>query len=240
MLWDNHHANTYIRLYQWFDGNAKYFVIWWLDLNFATLKFREHVISLCLYETVWANTKQCLHTSNVWHLKSFSSPRVERYSLRYTCNMRLRLCTISGITQNELSRVKIATSFNEFCNRWCKRQHVECDALKDWKLNIFKMIDRRISFYSQNTYMLPRKPKISYRYLKSGIEKFHRRYVLVQADKAANNVVVVRRLHYINTLKQKLSGTKAYEQTSEKEKSVINNHIFHNATRFAVNVNVDL
>ena len=31
----------------------------------------------------------------------------------------------------------------------------------------------------------------------------------------------------------------AYEQTSEKKKSVINNHIFHNATRFAVSVNED-
>ena len=114
------------------------------------------------------------------------------------------------------SREKIAGSLNEFCNRWCKRENVECDALKDWKLNIFKIIDRRISFYSQNTNMLPRKPKISYRYLKSGIEEFHRKYVLVPADKAANNVVVVWRLHYIDTLKQELSGTKAYEQTSEK------------------------
>ena len=76
-------------------------------------------------------------------------------------------------------------------SRWCKREHVECDALKDWKLNIFKIIDRRISFYSQNTNMLPRKPKISYRYLKSGIEEFHRKYVLVPVDKAANSVVVV-------------------------------------------------
>ena len=88
-------------------------------------------------------------------------------------------------------REKIAGSLNEFCNRWCKRENVECDALKYWKLNIFKIIDRRISFYSQNTNMLPRKPKISYRYLKSGIEEFHRKYVLVPADKAANNVVVV-------------------------------------------------
>ena len=84
-------------------------------------------------------------------------------------------------------REKIAGSLNEFCSRWCKREHVECDALKDWKLNIFKIIDRRISFYSQNTNMLPRKPKINYRYLKSGIEEFHRKYVLVPADKAANN-----------------------------------------------------
>ena len=85
----------------------------------------------------------------------------------------------------------IAGSLNEFCSRWCKREHAECDALKDWKLNIFKIIGRRISFYSQNTNMLTRKPKISYRYLKSGIEEFHRKYVLVSADKAANNVVVV-------------------------------------------------
>ena len=52
-------------------------------------------------------------------------------------------------------------------------------------------MDRRISFHSQNTDMLPRKPKISYRYLKSGIEGFHRKCVLVPAEKAANNVVVV-------------------------------------------------
>ena len=44
---------------------------------------------------------------------------------------------------------------------------------------------------------------------------------------------------YINTLKQELGGTKAYEQTSEKEKSVIDNHIFHSATRFAESVNKD-
>ena len=68
---------------------------------------------------------------------------------------------------------------------------MECDALKVWKLNIFKIIDRRISFYSQNTNKLPRKPKITYRYLKLGIPEFHRKYVLVPADKAANNVVFV-------------------------------------------------
>ena len=88
-------------------------------------------------------------------------------------------------------REKIASSLNEYCNRWCKREHVEGDALKDWKLNIFKIIDRRISFYSHNTNMLPRKPKIKYRYLKSGIEEFHNKFVFFPADKAANNVVVV-------------------------------------------------
>ena len=65
-----------------------------------------------------------------------------------------------------------------------KQKHVECYAFKDKKLNIFRIIDRRISFYSQNTNVLPHKSKISYRYLKSGIEEFHRKYVLVPADKS--------------------------------------------------------
>ena len=87
-------------------------------------------------------------------------------------------------------REKIAGSLNEFCNRWCKREHVECDALKDWKLNIFKILDRRISFYSQNTNMLPRKLKINYRYLKLGIEEFHRKYVLFQQIKLQTTLLL--------------------------------------------------
>ena len=66
------------------------------------------------------------------------------------------------------------------------------------------------------------------------IQDFHRKYVLVPADKAANNVVVVWRLHYINTLKQELSGTKAYKETSEEEKSVVNGHCNHLALKFSV------
>ena len=46
-------------------------------------------------------------------------------------------------------------------------------------------------------------------------------------------------LLFDGTLKQELSGTNAYEQTSAEEKSVINNRIFQNATRFGVSVDED-
>ena len=81
---------------------------------------------------------------------------------------------------------------------------------------------------------MPPKPKSTSRHLKQGIQDFHRKYILVPADKAANNVVVVWRLHYINTLKQELSGTKAYKETSEEEKSVVNGHCNHLALKFSV------
>ena len=72
-----------------------------------------------------------------------------------------------------------------------------------------KLVNKRISFYSQNTNLLPPKPKTSLRHLKLGIQEFHKKYVLAPADKAANNVFVVWRLHYVNTLQQELGGTKA-------------------------------
>ena len=121
-------------------------------------------------------------------------------------------------------RIYFLDYFLKLKERWCKRESVECNALKEWKLSIFNIVDKRIKFYSQNTNFLPPKPKSSFGHLKQGIQKFHRKYVLVPADKAANNVVVVCRLHYINTLKQELNGTKAYEETSIDEKSVVYRH----------------
>ena len=59
--------------------------------------------------------------------------------------------------------------------------------MKEWKLSIFNIMDKRIKFYSQNTNILPPKPKSSFKHLKQGIQEFHKKYVLVPADKAANN-----------------------------------------------------
>ena len=104
------------------------------------------------------------------------------------------------------------------------------------KLSIFNIVDKRIKFYSQSTNLLPPKPKSSFRHLKQGIQGFHRKYVLYPADKAANNVVDVCRLHYINTLKQELNGTKAYAEISIDEKSVVYSHSNEIPNKFAVDV----
>ena len=84
-----------------------------------------------------------------------------------------------------------AASLNDFNNRWCKWENVEPDALKEWTINIFKIIDTRFSFYSHNTHLLPPKPNSPFRHLKRGIKDFHMNYVLVPVDKAANNVVAI-------------------------------------------------
>ena len=66
-------------------------------------------------------------------------------------------------------REEIASALNDFGNRWCKREYVE----------IFKIVDQRIKFYSESTNLLPPKPKSTFRHLKQGIQDFHRNYVFV-------------------------------------------------------------
>ena len=56
------------------------------------------------------------------------------------------------------------------------------------------------------------------------------------ADKAANNIVVVCRFHYMINLKQELNGTNAYKETSTDEKTVVNNNSNNLSNKFAVNV----
>ena len=96
-------------------------------------------------------------------------------------------------------------------------------------------MDKCIKFYSTNTYLLPPKPNSSLRHLKKGIQKFHRKYVLAPADKAANNIVVVCQLHY-RTLKHEPNGTKAYEETTTDKRTVVNSHSNDSPYTFAVNV----
>ena len=60
-------------------------------------------------------------------------------------------------------------------------------------------------------------------------------YVLVPADKAAKNVVVVWRLYYINTLKRELVDTNAYKlQPSLIERVIVDGHGCHTALHFSV------
>ena len=108
--------------------------------------------------------------------------------------------------------------------------------MKEWKQSICNIMDKRIKFHSHNTNLLPPKPKSSFIHLEQGIQGFHRKYVLVPADKAANNIVVVCRFHYMNTLKQELNVTKAYKDTSIDEKYVVYSYSNEIPNKFAVDV----
>ena len=88
-------------------------------------------------------------------------------------------------------RGQIAEALQDFSSKWCRREHVESNALTYWKKQIFDIIDKRIAFYNSNEHLLPPKPRITFRYLKKAIQDFHSKYVFVPADKASNNVIII-------------------------------------------------
>ena len=193
------------------------------------------------YIDVYSGFHSTLQIEYFGHTNCVTKLYNEFSNLKIISDSRIRYIVSKGPKYRFPSRIdfkkcreEIASALNDFGNRWCKREYVEPDALKEWKVSIFKIVDQRIKFYSQNTNLLPPKPKSTFRHLKQGIQDFHRKYVLVPANKAANNVVVVWRLHYINTLKQELSGSKAYKETSVEEKSVVHGHCNHLALKFSV------
>ena len=54
----------------------------------------------------------------------------------------------SQIDFNKCREEKVV-ALNEFCKRWCRREHVECNALNSWKISIFNIIEKCISFESK-------------------------------------------------------------------------------------------
>ena len=45
-------------------------------------------------------------------------------------------------------REEIAVVLNEFCKRWCRREHDECNALNSWKISIFNIIEKNVSYFT--------------------------------------------------------------------------------------------
>ena len=93
-------------------------------------------------------------------------------NLKIISDSRIRYIVSKGSKYRFPSRIDLKKFREEIASRWCKREYVEPNALKEWKVSIFKIVDQRIKFFQ-------------------GIQDFHGKYVLVPANKAANNVVVV-------------------------------------------------
>ena len=83
-------------------------------------------------------------------------------NLKIISDSRIRYIVSKGPKYRFTSRIdikkcreEIASALNDFDNRWCKREYVEPYPLKEWNVSIFKIMDQRIKFYSQNTNLLP-------------------------------------------------------------------------------------
>ena len=66
------------------------------------------------------------------------------------------------ISLKDLGLIDVNKCRLQFAKAYRNSASAESNALNEWKLSIFKIIDLRISFYSNNLNFLPRKPKFSF------------------------------------------------------------------------------
>ena len=94
-------------------------------------------------------------------------------------------------------------SIDLYAKNWSKREQVALKYLSEWKDQLKELVADRISnlkghFKSPKCKVLD-KPDV-----KDTLHKLHANYVLVPADQAANNVIIVCKKYYIDTLVKEL------------------------------------
>ena len=123
--------------------------------------------------------------------------RVITGHLRVIENAKLRELVAKGPKYREPNRVKwkatetmFLESIDLYAKNWSKREQVELKYLSEWKDQLKELVADRISNLKGH-FKSPKCKVLDQLDVKDTLHKLHANYVLVPADKAANNVIIV-------------------------------------------------
>ena len=109
--------------------------------------------------------------------------------------------------QNRVSCKATDTIFLEsidlYATNWSKRKQTELKYLSEWKDQLKELVADRISDLKDH-FESPKCKVLDQPHVKDNLRKLRVNHVFVPADKAANNVIVVCKKYYIDTLVKEL------------------------------------
>ena len=105
------------------------------------------------------------------------------------------------------------------------KEGVGVHALNDWKNEFLRIIDIRIDNFTKHPHLFKQPSSRSVKSLKKKMEKLHRKYVFAPADKAANNVIIIWKRHYVEVLKGELNSTSTYAPAQLTKDQLLVHHI---------------
>ena len=114
--------------------------------------------------------------------------------------------------------------------KWVKREHAESSSLSEWIKSIRSLVKRRIHILSKSCNTKHRSlftdPKVA-----NCLSDLHRKFVVVPADKAANNVVFICKKFYVECLLDELNikspdaiNNSTYQLTGLSAHEILANH----------------
>ena len=113
--------------------------------------------------------------------------------------------------------------------QWAKKEKVDSRALDEWECRILETIQTRIDRIRKKDKNPRRKNVLSDKHCKEYLEDFQKRFVLVTADKASNNVLIVCKKHYLDVVLKELdmcngAGPQTYTSCSAHVENLVAEH----------------
>ena len=127
------------------------------------------------------------------------------------------------------TEITFLESIDLYANNWSKREQVELRYLSEWKDQLKELAADSISNLKGHL-KYPKCKVLDQPDVKDTLHKLHANYVLVPADKAANNAIIVCKKYYIDTLEKELGINNAkinnptYIQIDESFETIVKSH----------------
>ena len=120
---------------------------------------------------------------------------------------------------------KASNNYTFVCKRYYDDILIEELGLNDWKNEFLRIIDIRIDNFTKHQHLFNQPSIRSVKSLKKKMEKLHLKYVIAPADKAANNVIIIWKRHYVEVLKGELNSTSTYATAQLTKDQLLVHHI---------------
>ena len=157
---------------------------------------------------------------------------IPRFTALFLSLMFIRRCASSRAGSTLYACRK---AIKEYKIKWARRKKVDIRVLNEWEGTVNSIVEERITRlrnkhkHSRRQYrkqVLKDKSHLKY------LQDLHEEFVLVPADKASNNVLVVCMKYYLDVVIKELSskdtnGPKTYEECSDNVDVIVKQHLLY-------------
>ena len=118
---------------------------------------------------------------------------------------------------------KVAVS--KYKHKWSKKESVDSRALNEWEHKVHECIDEKIRLLKMKHINKRKKHVLRTEKHLNSLQELKHDYVLVPADKAPNNVIVVCKKYYLDVVLNELNSTNTYVHENRECGQVVTEHL---------------
>ena len=187
---------------------------------------REHNV-----DSLVANSCQCSQSAFLYQPLG----HVITGDLRIIKNRKLRQLVTKGPgfrEQNninwDLCRKLCFEGVDRYKKQWASRENVALATLDEWACTVKQLIENRIARLRSRRHKTRKRQILRDAICRRALEELHDRYVLVPADKASNNVIIVCKQYYKEVLTRELvndTGVSTYVRCSKQVSEIVESHL---------------